>query len=153
MSNEIRKSIIIDAPADIVFKAISDEKELTNWFPDQAKLERKAGGTMQFRFFAKKDGQERAVEGEEGAVDHTVEGRVLEIVPNKKLSYSWTNTSDPKFPKTVVTWTLEPAGSKTRVTLVHTGFDTKSRWYELHNQGWSYFVEDRLAAYCSKKKK
>ena len=34
----IKKTIIIDAPADIVFKAITDPAELTNWFPDHAIL-------------------------------------------------------------------------------------------------------------------
>jgi len=33
MSNEIRKTIVIDAPPHVVFKALTDEKELTQWFP------------------------------------------------------------------------------------------------------------------------
>ena len=139
-SNEIRKTIMIEAQPEAVFRAISDEKELAKWFPDHARLELKIGGVVQLVFYK---------DGDVHAEDHQVEGRVLEMVPNKKLSYSWANTSDPKFPKTIVAWTLEPAGKgKTRVTLVHTGFDPKSRWFELHNQGWSYFVEDRLAKYC-----
>ena len=36
---EIKKSIVIDASPEVVFKAISDPNELTNWFPDQAILE------------------------------------------------------------------------------------------------------------------
>jgi uncharacterized protein YndB with AHSA1/START domain len=31
---EIKKTIIIDASPEIVFKAITDPRELTNWFPD-----------------------------------------------------------------------------------------------------------------------
>lgn len=133
----ICKTMVIDAAPEVVFRAISDEKELTNWFPDQARLDPRVGGLMEFRFF--KDGSEH----------HRVEGKVLEVVPNRKLSYSWVNTSNPEFPKTVVTWTLEgtEGGSKTRVTLVHTGFDPKSRWHDLHSQGWSYFA-DRLGIYC-----
>jgi uncharacterized protein YndB with AHSA1/START domain len=34
----IKKTIVIDAPADIVFKAITDPAESTNWFPDHAIL-------------------------------------------------------------------------------------------------------------------
>ena len=33
---EIKKTIIIDASPEIVFKAITDPQELTKWFPDQA---------------------------------------------------------------------------------------------------------------------
>jgi len=39
----IRKIVVIDAPPDMVFKAISDEKELIEWFPDLAVLEPKEG--------------------------------------------------------------------------------------------------------------
>jgi uncharacterized protein YndB with AHSA1/START domain len=41
---EIRKSIVIEASTEVVFKAITDPEELTNWFPDQAILESKVGG-------------------------------------------------------------------------------------------------------------
>ena len=132
---------MINAPPETVFRAISDEKELTQWFPDQARLEPKVGGFLQFKFY------------EDGKENHRVEGKILEIIPNKKISYSWVNKSDPNFPNTVVTWTLDIVdGNKTKVTLVHTGFDPKSRWYDLHSKGWSYFIEDRLVGYCGKKK-
>ena len=32
----IEKNIVIDASPEVVFKAITDQDELTNWFPDQA---------------------------------------------------------------------------------------------------------------------
>lgn len=110
-----------------MFRALTDEKELTHWFPDQAKLEEpRVDGFMQFKFF------------EDGKENHRVEGKVLEIVSNKKISYSWANKFDPNFPKTTVTWTLEEVdGNKIRVTLVHAGFGSKSKWYDLHGKGWS----------------
>ena len=138
MSNEIRKTIVIDAPAETVYKALSDEKELTYWFPSHAILDRRVGGRMEFKF-----------ERNDGIVDHKVEGEILEFVPGKKLSFSWKNTSDPDFPNTKVTWTLEPLeGGKTRVELVHTGFE-KGRWFDLHDGGWSFFI-GRLEEYCTK---
>jgi uncharacterized protein YndB with AHSA1/START domain len=33
---EIKKSIVVDASPEVVFKAITDPNELTNWFPDHA---------------------------------------------------------------------------------------------------------------------
>lgn len=135
MTETITKSITIDAPPSKVFQAITSEKELTNWFPNIARLEPRAGGLVEFKF-------QRA----DGEVDHTVVGKVLEIVPDKKFSMSWKNTSDPNFPDTVVTWMLEPAGNKTNVKLVHSGFE-KGRWLDLHDDGWSYFA-GRLVEYC-----
>ena len=38
---EIKKTIVIDASPELVFRAITDPNELTNWFPDQAILEPK----------------------------------------------------------------------------------------------------------------
>lgn len=51
---EIKKSIVIDASPEVVFKAIIDPDELTNWFPDQAILEPKVGGRMKLVFAKKK---------------------------------------------------------------------------------------------------
>jgi uncharacterized protein YndB with AHSA1/START domain len=145
-SGIIRKTIIIDVSVDIVFSALTDPEQLTNWFPDQAKLEPKVGGAVQFNFFDD-NGKD---------VNHTVEGRILELVPNQKIVYTWKNLTDPKFPNTVVSWSLEAVGNnsssnnnsnkQTKVTLVHSGFDPKNRWFGLHDQGWSFFV-NRLAAY------
>lgn len=138
MTDIIRKTIIIDAPPEVVFRAITDEKELINWFPDQAKLEARVGGAMEFKF-----------QRDEETVDHTVIGKVLEIIPDKKLSLSWKNTSDQNFPNTTVTWTLELVeNGRTRVTLEHSGFE-KGRWRDLHDQGWTYFLV-QLADYCKK---
>ena len=58
---EIRKIVVIDAPPDMVFKAISDEKELTEWFPDLAVLEPRIGGKVRFTFYRKNsENQERS---------------------------------------------------------------------------------------------
>lgn len=140
MSNEIRKSIIIDAPPHVVFRALTDDKELIEWFPSQAIMHARVGGEIEFKF-----------QRDDGTVDHRVVGKILEIIPGRKLSYSWKNTSDPEFPNTVVTWTLEPAdGGKTKVILEHSGFE-KGRWLDLHDEGWSYFI-GRLAEHCKKRK-
>ncbi len=43
--------------------------------------------------------------------------------PRQKILDVAENTSNPNFPKTTLTWTLEPVGddgSKTKVTLAHT---------------------------------
>ena len=45
---EIRKTIIIEASSDTVFKAITEQEELTQWFPDQAILEPRVLGKVRF---------------------------------------------------------------------------------------------------------
>jgi uncharacterized protein YndB with AHSA1/START domain len=131
MTEEIQKTIVIDASPTVVFKALIVEKELMQWFANQgAMLEARVGGTVEFKFL-RPDGAR-----------HTMHGNVLEIIPGKKLSYSWNVASESK---EVVTWMLEPVdGGKTRVTLVHSGFKKPSQ-KDLESgmsleAGWSHFV-------------
>ena len=35
---EIKKTITIEAPPSSVFRALTDEKQMTDWFPNQAIL-------------------------------------------------------------------------------------------------------------------
>jgi len=140
MTEEIRKTIVIDAPPAIVFSALTDEKELTQWFPNQgAVLEARVGGAVEFKFL-RPDGAK-----------HTMRGKILEIIPGSKLSYSWKFDSAPDLGE-VVTWTLEPVdGSKTRVTLLHTGFKKPSQ-EDIESgmsleAGWSHFII-QLANHC-----
>jgi uncharacterized protein YndB with AHSA1/START domain len=35
---EIKKSIVIEASPEVVFKAITDPNELTSWFPDNCRI-------------------------------------------------------------------------------------------------------------------
>jgi uncharacterized protein YndB with AHSA1/START domain len=80
---------------------------------------------------------------------HTTLGKVLEIIQDKKLSYTWNVDEYPGFPETIVTWTLESldGGNKTKIMLVHSGLVGDFGDVE---DGWSYFI-GRLAEHYKKK--
>jgi uncharacterized protein YndB with AHSA1/START domain len=141
MDREIRKEVIIDAPVDTIFKALTDEKLLMAWFPDIAVLEPKLGGKVKFTFC--KESSEKQDR------DHHVEGEVLEYVPNEKISYSWKHKDIKGFPSTIVTWRLEELEkNKTKVQLVHSGFiGSENEMYDEHLKGWSYYL-GKLTKYC-----
>ena len=65
---------------------------------------------------------------------------VLEIVPLKKLSYSWsTGPGDGKITlDSVVVWTLQQTDKGTELFLDHSGFDKEENlnFYEGLNHGW-----------------
>jgi uncharacterized protein YndB with AHSA1/START domain len=149
--NEIRKIVEIDASPEIVFQAITDPNELTNWFPDHAILEPKVGGKFKFSFY--KDSKKSGSKAKEHRMDFFPEGKVLEFMPNKKVSYTWQHKAVPDFPETVVTWELEPIGkNKTRVKLTHSGFTGKEGdMYKEHNEGWSHYINE-LILYCKEKR-
>lgn len=142
---DIRKSIEIDASPEVVFKAISDPSELTNWFPDAAILEPKVGGKTRFTYY--KDSKRITACARDH--DKTNEGRVLEFVKNKKLVYTWQHMDVPDFPETIVTWELEEISkNKTRLTLTHTGFTSKDQVKD-HSEGWAFFL-DELVKYLTR---
>jgi uncharacterized protein YndB with AHSA1/START domain len=138
----IEKSIVIDASPEVVFKALTDQEELTNWFPDQAVFEAKLDGKVKFDFYKDK-------EHKQGELECVPEGTIIEFIPNKKVSYTWRQTNTQDFPNTVVTWELEKiTDNKTRVKLLHTGFEP-GNLFKQHDEGWSYFL-NRLQSYCKK---
>ncbi|HEV2193761.1 MAG TPA: SRPBCC domain-containing protein [Nitrosopumilaceae archaeon] len=148
---EIKKVVEVDASPEVVFKAITDPNELTNWFPDHAILEPKVGGKFKFSFY--KDSKKSISKAKEHRMDFFPEGKVLEFIPNKKVSYTWQHKAVPDFPETVVTWELESIGkNKTRVKLTHSGFAGKEGdMYKEHNEGWSHVINE-LILYCKEKR-
>ncbi|MEO7910659.1 MAG: SRPBCC domain-containing protein [Roseiflexaceae bacterium] len=53
--------------------------------------------------------------------DGVVRCEVIEADPPRRLAYTW--QGGPQSKPTIVTWTLEPVGTTTRVRLEHTGFE------------------------------
>lgn len=144
---EIRKTIVIDASPQAVFKAITDPSELTNWFPDNAMFDGRIGGKVKFYWYKNRS--------KELDRDYDPEGTVTEFIPNKKVSYTWQLKDIPDFPETTVTWELEEIdANKTRVALTHSGFTGREEGklsFKEHDQGWSYFL-GRLEKYCKGKR-
>jgi len=89
-----------------VWRALTDPVLLSEWLLPVAKLDLAPGAAFMFKT--------QAYPGWDG----TVSCRMLEIEPQRKLSYTW---SVP-FLDTVVTFTLTPSASGTRLSLVQSGF-------------------------------
>jgi uncharacterized protein YndB with AHSA1/START domain len=101
----IRKELILDAPVAKVWAQLVDPAKLAGWLMPNT-FDATPG--MGFRMDC----------GTEG----TIEGMVREVVPLKKLVYTW--TSKHLKIETLVTVTLIPEkGKKTRLILVHSGWE------------------------------
>jgi len=138
--NEIKKVVMVDAPPAVVFKALTDEKELVQWMPKEAKMDARVGGQYEFKYYRASRNLEAVAKGE-----------ILELVPGKRLSYTFDSMrggSAPSLAKSVVTWTLEelPSG-KTMVTLVHSGITEELAGDT--DMGWGHYTA-QLAAHCAK---
>jgi len=95
-----------------VWRALTDPVLLTEWLipvVDDLKLEPGAPFTLKTQAYPGWDG--------------TVNCRFVEIEPLRKLSYAWT----VPFLDTVVTLTLTPTASGTRLSLVQSGFTSEQK--------------------------
>jgi uncharacterized protein YndB with AHSA1/START domain len=67
----------------------------------------------------------------------SVEGRVLTVVPNKTLSYTWAAMGL----ESIVTWTLTPTATGTHVRMEHAGFrPDQEQAYKGAQYGWQNFL-------------
>ncbi|GAB4233629.1 MAG: SRPBCC domain-containing protein [Methyloligellaceae bacterium] len=76
---------------------------------------------------------------------HTARGEILEIVPNRKLRFSWAWDQEDGSPgqRMEITLEFEPAGDGSRLTFRQVNFiDAEAR--EKHQEGWAACL-DKLA--------
>src|SRR5260370_37342109 len=100
----------IKAPSARVFKALSDNKELTRWFLSKARLDKEKGGEYKFTW--------------QGG--YTESGKVLEFVPGKKLSLSWPSVWKKKpLRQTRATFTVEKRGRATIINHPHSRCESR----------------------------
>jgi len=125
-----------NAPPTQVFRAWTDPQKLGRWFcpagcqPVLAETDARIGG--HYRIVV------RAPSGEE----HDVSGAFREVVPDRKLVFTWAWRTTPER-ESLVTVELKPDGDGTLLTLVHEQFfDEAAR--DRHESGWRPAL-DRLA--------
>jgi uncharacterized protein YndB with AHSA1/START domain len=116
MVGDIQHSVEIDGTSDAVFDVLIKPEQLERWIASHATVEPVVGGDYDFGW-----GMGEPL-------------KILELIPNEKLAISW-----PEGNGTVVTWTLNASGGKTRLTLVHSGFAPDQPTGGL-NAGWLNFA-------------
>jgi uncharacterized protein YndB with AHSA1/START domain len=110
MAKSITVEETYDAPIEKVWSAISNNEEFDKWFMKLGDFKPEVGHVFEF---------------EAGSDDkkYLHKCKVLEVVPNKTLSYSWRYEGFPG--ESVVVFDLEDMGDgKTKLTLTHDGLDT-----------------------------
>jgi uncharacterized protein YndB with AHSA1/START domain len=105
MERALRFDVTYPHPPAKVWRVITTSEHLERWLMKND-FQPRLGHKFQFR--------SKPV----GGWDGIVHGEVLELVPERRLVLAWkSNVIDTK-----VTFLLEPQGSGTRLTLLHTGF-------------------------------
>ena len=100
--HEVERDTVLDAPAEEVWEALTDERLLGEWLADEAELEPEPGGRASFRFA---DGTEK-------------EGTVLRVEEERELAFTWARPGEPE---SEVELTLVPLLNGTRLVVVERG--------------------------------
>ncbi len=123
--------IVIDAPLEAVWKAISDGEELTRWFVEEASVEAGVGGTITISWGGGAEGK----------------GRIDEWEPNRKLRktlmpFEMGKANYDGTTPMVDEYTIERRDGKTVLRLVSSGIPNTPEWdgfYNGTNSGWPSF--------------
>jgi len=138
----IEKIVHIDAPAETVWRALTDATELQRWFPLQAEVEPGEGGKIWMAWGDYWEGTNN-----------------IEIwEPPRRLRTGWPVGNeahgtpegdapagdDGRMAQLTVDYHIEGGGGSTTLRLVHTGFGKGAQWddwYEGTRRGWDYELE------------
>jgi uncharacterized protein YndB with AHSA1/START domain len=127
----------LKAAPEKVYQAWTKPEQMTQWWgapdttkPAIAETDLRVGGRFRVQFWA--NGQH-----------NSVSGIYREVVPNRKLCFSWAWQSTPER-ESLVTIELNPVTEGTMLTLTHEQFyDEQAR--DNHSRGWNMSL-DRLEA-------
>ncbi|MGH9366985.1 MAG: SRPBCC family protein [Thermoanaerobaculia bacterium] len=140
-SDSIRGSLYIEAPPETVFRALTDTKQLLQWWGSET--------TYRCRDWSadpRPGGKWRSQGHNASGAPFSVEGEYTQVDPPCLLAYTW-KPSWVDAPATLVRWEFAPEGRGTRVTMAHTGFAGHSLALADHRKGWPG-VAGWLTAWC-----
>jgi uncharacterized protein YndB with AHSA1/START domain len=145
MASAIEEDILIEAPVDVVWRAVTEPAQLARWFADDVELEPTPDceGTLTFHY---------------GERSLTYQVAVRAVEPERLFSYRWQHprgATAAEGNSTLVEFTLSPEGGGTLLRVVETGVeemdwpaDQQYRYANEHSDGWVHYfgrLHDHLA--------
>jgi len=124
---------VFNAPCALVFRAWTEPQHMLKWWFCKdtecrgIEADVKVGGALRIHM--------ASAHG-----DHIVIGKYLEIVPNKRLHFSW-EWEDYRMPHSTVTVEFEDLGQTTRLTLTHAGLPVRPNVPD-HEYGWNTALDN-----------
>ncbi len=138
--NPIIVERVLDAPAEVIWKALTDKNEMKLWYFDLKEFKPEVG--FEFQFLG---GSEKK--------QYLHLCKVVEVIVRKKLSYSWRYEGYEGM--SIVTFELFEEMGKTRVRLTHSGVETFPKnepdfARTSFEEGWTYIIGTSLQGYAEK---
>jgi uncharacterized protein YndB with AHSA1/START domain len=122
--------MFIAAPSDRVFQAITDPRQLLQWW-GQKEMYRTTKFETDVRVNGKWMSAGVGIKGD----NFEVAGEYLEVDPPRLLVYTWRASWTGDL-TTTVRWELEPDAEGTQVKVRHSGFAGNADAAKAHGQGW-----------------
>ncbi len=109
--DEIRREMVLAAPIEKVWAALTTADELSSWFGDSAEIDLRPGGRARFGW---------------SEFQSTTDAIVEIVEAPHRFSFRWDALKDTPVEEvsTMVEFTLESVDEGTRLTLVESGFAT-----------------------------
>jgi len=130
---------VLGAPVNIVWDAITNKEGFKHWYFDVDDFQPQVGFQFQFA-------------GEDKGITFIHHCQVMEVVPPKRLVYSW--RYDGFEGDSLVTWELIPEGNGTRVKLTHAGLETFPKHPSFvrtnFEKGWTEIIGTLLKSFIEK---
>jgi uncharacterized protein YndB with AHSA1/START domain len=130
----------LKAPSEKVWTAITDKDQMKQWYFDLAEFKPEVG--FEFSFIGGSEEQKYV---------HLC--KITEVVPGKKLQYSWRYDEYPG--NSFVTFELFPEGNQTKLKLTHEGLETfptdnKDFARSSFEAGWTYIIGKSIVEFFEK---
>lgn len=131
---------VFNAAPDKVWKALTDNDELKQWYFELPAFNPVVG--FEFQFYFRKDEHHQYLH-------HC---RITEVIPLRKLAYSW--RYDGYEGNSVVSFELTPEGRGTRIRVIHAGLESFPPIDDFarnnFKEGWTHVVNISLKEYLEK---
>jgi uncharacterized protein YndB with AHSA1/START domain len=116
---EVRLEIRIDASHETVFALLTEPTQMKIWLAEIVEADARPGGVFRI--------------SDSGL---TIKGAYLEVVPNRKVTFTWGGVEGLQPGQSIVEFLLEPDGVGTLVRLRH--YRLPKPAVEPHRRGWVY---------------
>jgi uncharacterized protein YndB with AHSA1/START domain len=147
LPNTIQKEILINAPAETVYRVITEPAQVSQWFADAADLDPVPGSQGSLTFADRATSQRM-----------TVKLTIQAAEPPHRFAFRW-DYPDGEQPteanSLLVEFTLVAEGNGTRLRVTESGFAAlrkpdaeKASYYEAHDKGWEVHLAS-LQGYAS----
>lgn len=123
---------IIQAPADLIYRAFTSAAALREWLCDISTTDPHVGGRIYLVWNR----------------GYFASGQFTKLVPDEAVSFTWIGKGDPGWTQVDVTLTQLEDGESFKVKLIHTGIGQGAAWEETRNEvtkGWKRGLENLQA--------